>query len=98
MNENQWEFPSNACKQTVQSLKVFNLVLKNKHYVEFSNKMKAVTLGHEFKENNVIKHPYFGTKKCVEDLKKIVGYETNGHVVVHQVSRNVHSGLIEKMF
>jgi hypothetical protein len=38
--------------------------------------MLTCTLGHGFTDDEVITHPYWGTEKVIDDLKKTPGYET----------------------
>ena len=39
------------------------------------NDITVVTLGHNFKDNNVVQHDYYGSDKVINDLKKINGWE-----------------------
>jgi hypothetical protein len=48
--------------------------LKEEH-IMIINGVECVTLGHNFEEE-VVKHPYFGSNLIVEDLKKIRGWES----------------------
>jgi len=50
----------------------YNLVLKKGHSVEI-NGIEAITLGHNQKDN-VAFHPYFGTYKVLNALKKYSGF------------------------
>ena len=49
--------------------KVYNFVMNEGHSMEI-NGIVCATLGHGFKGHKV-EHPYFGTKKVIEDLEKI---------------------------
>ena len=58
---------------TTKSVNVCNIVLEKDHVIEIEN-YKVVTLGHGFDED-VVKHPYYGTDKVIDDLKKIQGWD-----------------------
>jgi hypothetical protein len=48
---------------------IYNAVLDNGHAL-IINGVKCVTLAHNFIDNDVIKHPYFGTNLIIDDLKR----------------------------
>jgi len=85
--DNSWYFPIDLCQAKPTFIKSwFNLILKddNQHYeVEFQNGVKAITLGHYRTENDILKHPYFGTDAVLKDLKDRDpgGYE-NGYIYI----------------
>jgi len=69
----QWYFPVDITPAKPMSIASwFNLVLddeeQKKYEVEFKNGVKAITLGHYRTENEVLKHPYFGTDAVLKDL------------------------------
>ncbi|OUM62951.1 hypothetical protein PIROE2DRAFT_20729 [Piromyces sp. E2] len=71
----QWKFPIDVVEAKCVNIKSwFNLILEDsnqqKYEVEFSNGIKAITLGHNRTENSVLKHPYFGTDLVLKDLKE----------------------------
>lgn len=73
----QWRYPLEIDKKINKSYTidyVYDFVLDKGHYV-FINGIKVVTLGHDFKELKVA-HPYFGSKKVIEDLQKKQGYSS----------------------
>lgn len=92
----EWRFPLVISYRFLECDKVFNLVLKSGHYVETPSGRQAVTLGHGMNDGPVISHPYYGTRKCIDDLMKLPGYD-EGRVIVNKVSRDVKSGLVCKM-
>ena len=57
---------------------VYNFVLESGHVVVV-NGVEAVTLGHGFVDNDVLRHPYYGTDAILKDLKAHQGWE-NGRV------------------
>ncbi|ORX45237.1 hypothetical protein BCR36DRAFT_414697 [Piromyces finnis] len=73
---NTWYFPIDLYQAKLTPIKSwFNLILKDdahqKYEVEFQNGIKAITLGHYRTENNILKHPYFGTDAVLKDLKEL---------------------------
>jgi uncharacterized protein YegL len=71
----EWVFPCEHFKVIVKYIDCwYNLVLKNVHEV-ILNGIKAITLGHNRTEG-ILKHPYFGTNKVIEALKKYNTYHT----------------------
>jgi hypothetical protein len=51
---------------------VYDFVLDNGHIV-IINGIECVTLGHNFQED-IVKHPYFGTRSVIRDLKGMPGW------------------------
>jgi uncharacterized protein YegL len=94
----EWVFPNDiGTKQEIYVEAYYNVVLESGHILEL-NGYPVVTLGHGFTENEVIKHPYFGTEAVVNDLKRHPGW-TSGFIVMNpkNIVRNQESGLIEKI-
>ena len=86
-----WQFPAEM-PQGVQSVfdvkGYYNLVLTSGHVVEI-NGYQVCTLGHGFTDNDVIRHPYFGTEAVIEDLKMYDGWAEG---LVQLSSANVQRG------
>jgi hypothetical protein len=59
---------------------IYNLVM-DKHHVVAVNGVDMVTLGHGMHENTVLYHPYYGTRRVIEDLQRVTGW-TEGSVVM----------------
>ncbi|ORX44984.1 hypothetical protein BCR36DRAFT_585864 [Piromyces finnis] len=87
---NTWYFPNdliNAKEVSIDSW--FNLILQDdinqKYEVEFDNGIKAITLGHHREENNILKHPYFGSDLVLKDLQERdpQGY-SNGYILIKE--------------
>ena len=94
--EGEWVFPCQHFKVTRQYVDCwYNLVLSNKHEVVL-NGVKAITLGHNRTEG-VLKHPYFGTKKVIDALKKYETYES-GLVSVSNLKAHRSNNLIDKYY
>jgi hypothetical protein len=52
---------------------VYDFILDTGHIV-IINGVECVTLGHNFQED-IVRHPYFGTRNVIRDLKEMPGYE-----------------------
>jgi len=71
----EWVFPVNVFGSRIMKIDtVYNFVL-DKGHVMMINHIECSTLGHGFTENNVISHPYYGTNKIINDLKKMTGWD-----------------------
>jgi hypothetical protein len=53
--------------------KVYNFVLDRGHVLTIED-TECVTLGHKF-EGPVVSHPYFGTDRVVDDLRRMRGWD-----------------------
>ena len=85
----KWVFPCQHFKVTKKYIDCwYNLVLKNKHEVVL-NGVKAITLGHNRKDG-ILKHPYFGTNKVIDALKKYdsfnSGFISTSNLKVHRTN------------
>ena len=79
--DNEWIFPvewSYSCLEEIDML--YNFVLDDKHIITI-NDIECCTLGHNFTDNCVISHPYYGTNKIIDDLSKINGW-TEGNITI----------------
>jgi len=73
--EGSWKFPIELAKPSSRPCDaVYSFVLKEEHTIVI-NGVPCVTLGHHLQED-IVKHPYFGTDKIVEDLKAMNGWES----------------------
>lgn len=70
-----WQFPIKIVETEKRKIYyVYNLVLESGHYAMINN-IKVVTLGHNFTNNNVIQHNYYGSDKVITDLMKFEGWD-----------------------
>ena len=93
----QWVFPADLHPPKKVSIKaIYNLVLDSHHVVTI-NTLNVITLGHN-KTEGVLAHPYFGSEKVLDDLKRHPGW-SSGHLVIvdPKVERDVN-GLVCKFF
>jgi Mg-chelatase subunit ChlD len=97
-DDDQWAFPIELHKVTNTYVNnYYNLVLETGHIVEL-NTHQVVTLGHGFKTNKVIAHPYFGTQAVIDDLKKHPNWESGIlNMDVTNIVRSEETGLIQKI-
>lgn len=88
--EGEWIFPADIKEKELKINSpcdsVFNFVLKQGHVMKIEG-IECVTLGHNFTGSTVIEHAYYGTKRVVEDLKKMKGWES-GKVVLNPEKYN----------
>lgn len=72
---NKWIFPFNVGRSvSMKCWYLYNIVLEQNHTVIVNGNI-CVTLGHGFTDNDVVRHPYFGTSKVIDDLKKLNGWD-----------------------
>jgi len=69
-----WVFPCDVAVTTrTRCAAVYNLVLDGGHVVVVDG-IECVTLGHGLEDNDVVRHPYFGTQRVIEDLERLYGW------------------------
>jgi len=72
----KWHFPMQLGEVKEMSCPaVYSFVLKEEH-VMMINGVACVTLGHNFNDDEVVRHSYFGSPRVVEDLKKFSSWES----------------------
>lgn len=98
--EDEWKFPINVVKNmtNLDNMEyVYNFVLEENHIIEFDCGTRACTLGHNFTENHVVSHPYFGSQRVIEDLMQCDGW-TSGLVIFNNLQLRRENGYICQMF
>ena len=76
-----WTFPNTIVSPEIEECNsIFNFILPCGHIPVISN-TPCITLGHGYTEN-ILRHPYFGTRKVIDDLSKIKGFQ-EGHIIVY---------------
>ena len=76
-----WVFPNTIVSPVIEECNsIFNLILPCGHIPVISN-TPCITLGHGYTEG-ILRHPYFGTRKVIDDLSKIKGFK-DGHIVIY---------------
>eukprot|EP01112_Ceratiomyxa_fruticulosa_P020975 TRINITY_DN7285_c0_g2_i1.p1 TRINITY_DN7285_c0_g2~~TRINITY_DN7285_c0_g2_i1.p1 ORF type:complete len:812 (-),score=239.44 TRINITY_DN7285_c0_g2_i1:113-2548(-) len=69
----KWCFPLDLGEVKEMPCKaIYSFILESGH-IMLINGVKCVSLGHNF-HDDVVKHEYFGSKKVVDDLKKMAGW------------------------
>jgi Mg-chelatase subunit ChlD len=78
---NEWVFPVEQFGSRVVDIEmVYNFVL-DRHHIITINDIECCTLGHGFTDNDVISHPYYGTNKIIDDLRKMNGWN-QGEIII----------------
>jgi len=96
--DGNWVFPAEIKETEKTHLEAwYNLVLQGEMKTVVVNGVEAVTLGHGM-TGKVVEHPYFGTNRVIESLKRKPGYDdgfvdTEGKQPVRD-----ESGLISEYF
>ena len=94
--DGEWVFPCERFKVTKKYIDCwYNLVLKKKHEV-ILNGVKAITLGHN-RNDGILKHPYFGTNKVINALKKYDTYQT-GFISTSNLKVHRTNNLIDQYY
>jgi hypothetical protein len=71
----KWTFPCDLAPVVSRACdSVYSFVL-NEGHVMLINGVQCVSLGHGMEEDEVVRHPYFGTRKVVEDLSRMPGWD-----------------------
>jgi hypothetical protein len=79
--DGKWNFPCDLAETQKRPCDaVYSFVLKEDHLMVI-NGVTCVTLGHRF-QDEVVKHPYFGSQLVINDLQKMNGWE-GGLVQLH---------------
>jgi len=87
---NIWIFPIENYETKIININmVYNFVLDSKHIITI-NDTQCCTLAHGFTDNNVIKHPYFGTNKIIKELSEIDGWK-DGNITISDIDF-LHNG------
>ena len=75
LHTDKWVYPCTLSPPLTRACEgVYTLVVKNRYPVIVQGFVYA-TLGHNI-EGSVIGHPYFGTEKVINDLKKFISYSS----------------------
>jgi len=94
----EWDFPEYCGENQMTYVDTwYNLALETGHIAHI-NGYKVVTLGHDFHDNDIVRHPYFGTHAVIDDLKTKDGWN-RGRVTLYleDTLRSYESGLIQKI-
>ena len=76
-----WVFPNTIASPEIEEYNsIFNLILPCGH-IPVISKTPCITLGHGYTEG-ILRHPYFGTRKVIDDLSKIKGFQ-DGHIMIY---------------
>ncbi len=78
---NEWVFPANIKNPILKQCNSMITLVLDKNHVGFINGFQCIMFGHGFKEG-VLNHPFYGTHKVIDVLKKNPGYKM-GHILVN---------------
>ena len=85
-HEGSWRYPrAIGDAKLIYCDSIYNLVL-DKNHVANINGLDVVTLGHEKKNNEFVKHSYYGSDKVIQDLKAVRGWN-EGYILMEQVKK-----------
>ena len=73
---------------------VYSLILDKGHIVTINN-INCITLGHNYKDD-VIRHPYFGSQKIINDLKKMPGWK-KGLILLKSGCLKANGGMVNEI-
>ena len=98
-----WRHPADLGKfHRVNTDSIYNFVLESGHCL-IINDITTCTMGHEFTDNDVIDHPYFGLRRpgqrnIIDDLSVDPGW-ASGYITWKnvQVENDEHTGFINSM-
>merc|ERR1719433_1544700 len=74
-HKGEWTFPATIASITEQKCDAVYSFILDQHHSMIIEGVEAVSLGHNFTDNEVIRHPYFGTQAIINDLSKFQGFE-----------------------
>lgn len=78
----QWIFPHSILIPLMTKCDaIYSLLLEQHHIVEIGG-VQCICLAHEYTED-ILAHDYFGTKKVVDDMCKMPGWD-KGHIIVNE--------------
>ena len=97
-NTNKWGFPIESEKsKTSNSVNcVYNIIVEDNHIIEV-NSVKCITFGHNY-NFNILKHPYFGSDKIINDLRKFTNFN-KGFIEINEsnIYRDNNTNLVNKI-
>lgn len=94
----EWVFPINiTCSMDYELDYIYNIVLDSGHICRI-NYTEVVTLGHNFTDNNVVQHDYYGSDKVIQDLMTMDGWDVGLVIMEKQlVNRRGSDGHVVSM-
>ena len=89
----EWVFPADIVEPDIyETHSVYNVVLTEDHIMNVGGHW-CVTLGHGFKEP-VVAHPFFGTQRVIDDLKRCEGWDSGYPSFTNLVAKRDAKGLV----
>lgn len=95
---NKWNLPCDIKEpMPIYCDYVYSFVL-DKHHIMTVNNIDIITLGHNFIEDPVISHSYFGTNKVMDDLKTQSGWDNGLIEIIEYKPTRDKNGLVISLF
>ena len=90
-------FPADIKAPIIRTCYSIITLVVDKDHIGFINGHQCIMLGHGY-TNGVLNHPFYGTQKVIDCLKKVVGWE-EGHVCINdnEVNITLDSNLVNNM-
>jgi hypothetical protein len=97
-DEMKWMHPINIApiNEAASCRTVYNFVLADWHRLTV-NGYECITLGHGNTTDPVLKHPYYGTEKVIEDLKRRPDYPTGTVIYLNPVVIRDDNGMVAQI-
>jgi Mg-chelatase subunit ChlD len=106
--DNTWQFPyhvKNASECNIKCDAIYSFILKRDDNSRGNGKgmmiggIECATLGHGIVDNDVIKHPYFGTEEVIKNLKTSSNTYETGLITLNQncTVRNNDTGYVHEI-
>lgn len=96
---NKWEFPININKNIcVNKCKyIYSIALDNENANSvFINGIECISLGHNIIDDDIAKHPFFGSQEIIEKLKLMDGFDQKRVILPpNPLLRNTKTQLID---
>ena len=75
VNNGQWRFPAHLGNPKQMSADAVYSVVLDQHHIMDINGYHAICLGHNYQNDPVLKHPYFGSQAVIKDLSQMKGWD-----------------------
>jgi len=70
----EWVYPKSLVEPKIVACDYFYNLVVDKVDIAIINGVEAILLGHSYTDG-ILKHEYWGSKKVIQDLKKVPGFD-----------------------